>query len=137
MIDNDVYYTLTNLVYNDIEESCDFSKYGVCCATYVSIVLYKTGLVDADTMNRFPYHSAGGLGQALQTIGWTHVPISEAQPGDVAFWYEHIFIYAGKNEVWGCNCGCVNCDASGTTRPVWEIYKNNGVAPLTVLRMPQ
>ena len=100
-------------------------------------MLYKTGLVDADTMNRFPYHSAGGLGQALQTIGWTPVPISEAQPGDVAFWYGHIFIYAGGNEIWDQNCGCVDSAASGTTLPYWDYYLNNGVGPVTVLRMPQ
>ena len=75
----------------------------ICCATYVSMVLYQSGALTEDQINSYNYHwtGAGGVPSMLRAAGWTKASISEAEPGDVLVREGyHTMIYAGNGQVW-------------------------------------
>lgn len=109
------------LIYGDIDKCWDHNR--ICCATYTSMVLYKSGLLTAEQINKYNYHwtGDGGVPTMLQAAGWHKVPSSEKQPGDVlnSNGY-HVMIYAGNGQVWDQNTctgehytGPFSCDMSG------------------------
>lgn len=132
LLDNNVHYSLTNLVWNNIEASNDFSRYGCCCATYVSVVIYRAGLLDADHINQYNYNytgtvASGGVSTMLRDAGWQRISEEEAQAGDVCVYDGHTFIYAGGNEIWDQNSGCISSSGRapvGGTLSQWSYYKN-------------
>lgn len=90
------------LIHNDIEKCYNESQY-ICCATYVSMVLYKAGLLTAEQINSYGYHStyAEGIPAMLKAAGWTQVTAGEIQPGDVVNDETvHVLIYAGNGQFW-------------------------------------
>lgn len=97
-------YSLSNLIWGNIE-GCWNHRY-ICCATYVSMVLYQSGALTADQINAYNYHwtGSGGVPDMLAAAGWYKVPQSEMQPGDVLnrTGY-HVMIYAGDGKVWDQN----------------------------------
>lgn len=101
------------LIWGNIDACWDHPY--ICCATYVSMVLYQSGLLTADQINAFNYHytGAGGVPDMLEAAGWHKVPASEMQPGDVlnrnAY---HVMIYAGNGQVWDQNT-CTGAHYSG------------------------
>lgn len=108
---NTVYSTSTGLIYGDIER-CYNEADRICCATYVSMVLYRAGILSADHINKYNYHytGTGAMDKMLGDAGWTQLPLSELQPGDVllkrnpGYGYGHVMIYAGDNQCWDQNC---------------------------------
>lgn len=132
LLDNNVHYSLTNLVWNNIEASNDFSRYGCCCATYVSVVIYRAGLLDADHINQYNYNytgtvASGGVSTMLRDAGWQRISEEEAQAGDVCVYDGHTFIYAGGNEIWDQNSGCISSSGRAPVRGTlsqWSYYKN-------------
>ena len=137
MISNNVHYSLTDLVWNNIEASSDFSKYSCCCATYVSVVLYKSGALEPDFINKYNYNytgtvNAGGVSTMLRDAGWIKVSEEEAEPGDVCVYDGHTFIYAGGNDIWDQNSGCYQ--PTGGTLSQWNYYKST--YDLDIWRMP-
>lgn len=105
------------LIWGNIEACWDHPY--ICCATYVSMVLYQSGLLTADQINAFNYHytGAGGVPDMLEAAGWYRVSASEAQPGDVLNrdGY-HVMIYAGNGQVWDQNtCTGAHYDGPFTT----------------------
>ena len=78
------------------------NKY-VCCATYVYWAAMEAGYKAGEA----PIHGADSLANALMAIGFTEVPYSEIQPGDVE-WFpgEHIQISAGVGQYY--NAGSDN-----------------------------
>lgn len=138
MIRRNVHYSLTDLTHGDIEAA---SKYpNACCATYVSIVLYKSGLLTESQINAYNYNytGSGGVPDMLQAAGWHQVSHSEIQPGDVINDYgNHILIYAGGNKVYDQNCGVVGSDGTppiGRAYDCWSYY--NGNSNVQVWRAP-
>ena len=54
-----------------------------CCADFVGMVLYYSGVLDAETINSYNFHSQIGITNLMEGIGWTEVSYADAQPGDV------------------------------------------------------
>lgn len=94
------HYSLgSDLVYGDIESQSNNPQKAVCCASYVAEVLYRAGIFDAETINKYGYQSANsGIGQMLSDQGWTMITDYDSlQPGDIAFNPFHVQIYAGRD----------------------------------------
>lgn len=109
MISRNVRYSIGSLTWGNIEQSAQ-DPYA-CCATYVSIVLYKAGLLTADQINAYNYHwtGAGGVPTMLEAAGWTQVSHDQIQPGDIINEVGvHVLIYAGGDLVYDQNCGVVS-----------------------------
>ena len=82
-----------------------------CCATYVSTVLYRAGLLTADQIEKYAWHSTypGGIPDMLKAAGWTQVDPKDKQPGDVINDLTvHVMIYAGDGKIWDQHCGVVS-----------------------------
>lgn len=138
MIARNVHYSTENLTWQNIEAATNHPY--ACCATYVSIVLYKSGALTADQLNAYNYNytGSGGLPDMLAAAGWREVSHDEIQPGDVINHYgQHALIYAGGDMVYDQNCGVVS---SGGRAPIgapfngWSRYK--GRADVQVWRAP-
>ena len=109
MIARNVHYSVNDLTWGDIEAAAQYPY--ACCATYVSIVLYQSGLLTADQINAFNYNytGTGGIPDMLSAAGWTQVSHDEIQPGDVINDVgNHVLIYAGDGLVYDQNCGVVS-----------------------------
>lgn len=138
MINRNVHYSTSNLTWGDIEAASTHPY--ACCATYVSVVLYKSGILTADQMNAYNYNytGSGGLPDMLSAAGWTEVSHSEIQPGDVINEVGvHALIYAGGNMVYDQNCGVVSSYGNppiGGPYDGWSYY--NGKANVQVWRAP-
>ena len=138
MITRNVHYSLSNLTWANIEAATNHPY--ACCATYVSIVLYKSGLLTADQINAYNYNytGSGGLPDMLAAAGWRQVSHDEIQPGDVINHYdEHVLIYAGGDMVYDQNCGVVSSSGRapiGAPFNAWSRYK--GRANVQVWRAP-
>lgn len=138
MISRNVHYSILNLTWGNIEKSAQ-DPYA-CCATYVSLVLYRSGLLTADQINSFNYHytGSGGLPDMLRAAGWTQVPHSEIQPGDIINDVGvHVLIYAGGDLVYDQNCGVYSSSGRaplGGPYSAWSRY--NGNSNVQVWRAP-
>ena len=105
MISRNVHYSLSRLTWNNIEQSSKDPC--ACCATYVSIVLYKSGKLTADQINAYNYHwtGEGGVPTMLRAAGWRQVNPAEKQPGDVINNPGvHVVIYAGDGKIYDQSC---------------------------------
>lgn len=60
MMARNVHYSLTNLTWGNIEAAANHPY--ACCATYVSIVLYRSGLLTEDQINSYNYNYTGSGG---------------------------------------------------------------------------
>lgn len=138
LLRNNVKYSLTDLCWNNIKESNNFAKYKCCCATYVTVVLYRTGILTEAYINKYNYNwtgplTGGGVNTMLRDAGWRLVSVDEAQPGDVCvYWINsseggHAFIYAGGNAIWDQTSGCISASGSQPTRGtanLWNYFIN-------------
>ena len=109
MIARGVTYSVSDLTWGNIEAAATYPH--ACCATYVSIVLYQSGLLTLDQVNSFNYNytGSGGIPDMLAAAGWTQVSHDEIQPGDVINDVgNHVLIYAGDGLVYDQNCGVVS-----------------------------
>ena len=95
--------------YNNIKKVYE-SDNCVVCATYVSLVLYKSGLMEEDHINKYNYHFTGDFPSMLSDAGWKQVSKSDLKPGDVinkpsrtAYGGGHVVIYVGNNTIWDQN----------------------------------
>lgn len=129
MIKRNVHYSLTNLTSGNIKAASQHPY--ACCATYVSIVLYKSGLLTESQINAYNYNYTGdgGIPDMLRAAGWRQVSHSEIQPGDVINDYtNHVLIYAGGNKVYDQTCGVVSSSGNppkGGPYDYWSHYKGN------------
>lgn len=132
MIERNVHYSVDPdlLIYGDIEAASK-SDYA-CCASYVTIVLYKAGILTADQINPYNYHltSAEGIPEMFAAAGWTQVSHDEIQPGDVINDVGiHVLIYGGGDLVWDQHSGVVSSSGnppSGGPYAAWtSSYKGN------------
>ena len=128
------------LIYGNIDRCYNESNY-MCCATYVSCVLYKSGLLSANQINKYNYHytGSGGIPDMLQAAGWRKVSVNEAQPGDVVNIYGyHVLIYAGGDLYWD-ETTCVICKGKTRTNAAksgFSYYKNSSHGEVQVWRAP-
>lgn len=101
-------YSTSSLYWNDIDKSLNHSK--TCCATYVSSVLYKSGIVSKDEINSINYNLSSDIYNHFKNK-WNNVTsINDLQAGDIVFMsstgvngtpngsIQHVQIYAGNGE---------------------------------------
>ena len=134
-LDRGVTYSTSDLIWGDIEAASNYRS--ACCATYVSTVLYRSGLLTADQINAYNFHytGSGGVSDMLEAAGWTQHSYSEAQPGDVIVDYTvHTLIYAGGDNYYDQTCAMNQYNTAGSVCSGWNYYANRGVQ---VWRAPQ
>lgn len=73
-------------------------RYGVVCATFVSLSMWQAGLVDEATFNKYNYNSCAGLKKFLNNSKYSEqwekiTNWNELQDGDVVFVKGHVFLY--------------------------------------------
>lgn len=91
-------------IYENIEGSYRMpienpQRFGVVCATFVSLALRDAGIFSDDTINGYYYNSCGGVTSMLQDAGWQRITsYSELQPGDIWFEPGHVAIYVGDGK---------------------------------------
>lgn len=127
-------YSLTNLIWGDIER-CWTDSECICCASYVSLVLYRSGALTPEQINAYNYHYTGdgGLPDMLEAAGWQQVPTSQAQPGDVVIDYSvHAMIYAGDGQVWDQTC----CVISSSGNPPVRGTRSYNISGCQIWRAP-
>ncbi len=130
MMSRGVVYSLSNLTWGNIDQAGTHPY--ACCATYVSVVLYKAGALTADQINAYNYNftGAGGVPDMLAAAGWTQIPHDQIQPGDVINDYgNHVLIYAGGDLVYDQNCGVISsagAPAIGGPYNAWSGYYGSG-----------
>ncbi len=127
-------YSLSNLIWGDIER-CWTDSECICCASYVSLVLYRAGALTPSQINAYNYQytGPGGVSDMLQAAGWTMVAPSQAQPGDVIVDYNvHAMIYAGEGKVWDQSC----CVISSKGNPPTRSTKTYNISGCQVWRAP-
>lgn len=139
MIKRKVRYSTSTLTWGDIKKSIK-DPYA-CCATYVSAVLYKAGLLTEKQINSYNYHytGSGGVPDMLEAAGWKKVPVSQAKEGDVVNMYGyHVMFYAGGNMIWDEQSAVVTSTGGPTGGPQsqWSIYKAQQGRNLVVYRAP-
>lgn len=118
-LNNGVKYSLSNLAWNDIDKSMSL-KY-TCCATFVSEILYKSGLVTKDEINSINYNLSSDMYNHFKDKWEVISSADELQAGDVVFMYDgncnksngiqHVQLYAGDG-IW-YNAGSDNAIQSG------------------------
>lgn len=91
------------VVANDIQGAWDKpvqtpSKHGIVCATYVSLALWKAGLIDEATINQYNYNSCASLERMLTTSSYANqwkkiTSTSDLQEGDIVFINDHVYFY--------------------------------------------
>lgn len=126
--------TTSELICGDIDRQLNSGKY-FCCATYVAAVLYYSGVLTESQINAYNYHwtGSGGIPDMLKAAGWTQVPASQAQPGDVINDYTvHVMIYAGNGKVWDQRSAVTS---SSGTPPTGTTYSRS-IAGCQVWRAP-
>jgi len=92
-----------DLFWNNIESSINNPNKVTCCATFVSCVIYRTGMYTTAQMNSFNYNSCDPLANFLLSNGWEKISsYDDLQAGDVVFMdyqrnndLDHVQIYAG------------------------------------------
>ena len=116
----------------DIERCYKESK-SICCATYSSIVLYLSGRLTAEQINKFNYHYTGDLPNMFEAAGLKKISWEEAVPGDIYVnrpggFYDgehcgHVMILANKDtgDCWDQN-SCCDGGNGGTTVKHSEDY---------------
>ena len=101
-----------------------YEQSGTSCATYVSSVLYVSGVLTEDHINKYSYNFANdtpgepAVEGMLRDAGWKEIRnYSDLQPGDIAFidndydpGIDHVQIYAG-DDLWY---------NAGTNRGIYE-----------------
>lgn len=101
-----------------------YEQSGTSCATYVSSVLYVSGVLTEDRINKYSYNFANdtpgepAVEGMLRDAGWKEIRnYSDLQPGDIAFidndydpGIDHVQIYAG-DDLWY---------NAGTNRGIYE-----------------
>lgn len=102
--------------YNNIRQTYE-SDPGVVCASYVALVLYRSGLMTEDQLNAYNYHYTVDFPNMLRAAGWTQVDKSDLQPGDVLNKpgdgnYGHVVIYVGDGLIYDQTSAVVS--SSGT-----------------------
>ena len=91
------------VVVGGLQQSWDYpirypNKYGIVCATFVSLALWKSGLVDEATINSINIHYVFGVEEIFTRTSyasqWKKITRqSDLQEGDIVITSTHIYIY--------------------------------------------
>ena len=73
-------------------------RWGIVCATFVSMAIWKAGLVDEAIIDKYPFHSTGGVDGILTdpecSSEWEVIHNwDELEEGDIVQMEGHVFIY--------------------------------------------
>ncbi len=108
--------------YNNIKQTYE-SDTNIVCTTYVSVVLYKSGLISEDIINRHNYHYTVTMPDLLRDAGWHEVDKSDLQPGDVlnrpdgagGIKTGHTVIYVGDGQIYDQTSCTISSGGSAPT----------------------
>lgn len=105
--------------YNNIRKTYE-SDPGVVCASYVALVLYRSGLMTEDQLNAYNYHYTVDFPNMLMAAGWTKVDKSDLQPGDVLNrpangTYGHVVIYVGDGLIYDQTSAVISSEGTPPT----------------------
>ena len=133
-LSKNVHYSIEygKLIYGNIKRCYNESNY-ICCATYTSSVLYKSGLLTEKQINEYNYHwtGNGGVPDMLKAAGWRQVPMSQIKSGDVVNDFTvHVLIYAGGDLYYDQGTCTVSSSGKQPTRKVksgFSYYRNKNV----------
>ncbi len=135
LLDRGCRYSLgEGLVYGNIKSQFNDSN-RFCCATYVSSVLYYSGMLTEEQINAYNYHwtGDGGIPNMLENAGWIQVSPSDAKPGDVVNNFTvHVMIYAGNGKVWDQT----SCVVSSSGTPPTGTTKSYDISNCQIWRAP-
>lgn len=72
--------------------------YGIVCATFVSLAIWQSGLIDEDTINQYGYNACGGVDGMLRNSEYADEWLiitdwDELEEGDIVSMQGHVFIY--------------------------------------------
>lgn len=75
---------------------------GIVCASMAAFAIWRAELIDAETINKYPYHSCGGIDSLLMNSEyadeWEIIPTyEELEEGDIVTMTGHTYIYMGDN----------------------------------------
>lgn len=92
-------------------------KYGVVCATFVSMAIWKAELIDEATINRYGYNACVGvesmLTQSTYAGQWEKITnFNELREGDIVFQPGHVYIYMEGGKCLDQNYCVVTSDGS-------------------------
>ena len=73
---------------------------GICCADYVSMVLYYGNFLDAEFINQYNFHAAKVIKTMLLDAGWQQITYMEAEPGDIGVLPNHTFFMWENDTIW-------------------------------------
>lgn len=99
------HYSVGNdLYWYDIRSSSNNPNKATCCATYIGVCLYKSGIFSEDEINSFNYNWAPYIYSFLVLNGWIEIDdYDNIKPGDIVFEtdndsVDHVQIYAGDGK---------------------------------------
>ena len=102
----------------DIVPDGNPGSYGIVCATFVSLALWKAEVVEASWLETHKWHSTAIGNQLLELPGWTYIGFGlgeeELEEGDVIVFPkgEHIYIYVGGGRYIDQNYCAIRSDGS-------------------------
>ncbi|MBO5182774.1 MAG: hypothetical protein J6B64_00005 [Bacilli bacterium] len=85
--------------WNNIEKSTNDPNRQSVCATFIASVLYVSGLIPENEINKYNYNMAhSGIGELLEANGWIKITdYDKLQAGDVVFMPGHVQLFAGRD----------------------------------------
>lgn len=99
------HYSVGNdLYWYDIKNSLNNPNKATCCATYIGVCLYKSGIFSEEEMNSFNYNWAPYIYSFLVLNGWLEINnYNDLKSGDIVFEtdsdsVDHVQIYAGAGK---------------------------------------
>lgn len=138
----------TNILAPNVEQAYESYGYG-CCATYTSTVLYRAGLLSAEHINKYQFHSTNDMPEMLKDAGWKEVgslanlQLSDLQVGDVlnrrrsdSNGAGHVVIYVGDGLVYDQSSGVYSSSGSAPSGGPKSINSYLGQSKMYVYRAP-
>ncbi len=119
-----------NRTNNNLDENYNNPDYNINCAIYTAIVLWKTGKLSKDTINKHGYWAANDIAEMAAAERWQKLNANDKLiEGDILVNSgEHVAIYAGDGKVWDEYTAVIEKDdnTGRTTVPTGAPYPPKG-----------
>lgn len=104
---------------HNIDDNYNNPEHNINCAVYATIVLWKSGKLSKDLINRHGYLAANNVGEMARISKWKRLSMDEQlAKGDVLVNPGvHVAIYAGDGRVWDEYTGVIEDGHKPTGMP--------------------